>query len=302
MEFSSATRTVSVTPGIPLIVGERANANGSRAFRKCLEADDFEGCLAIVQAQVDAGADLVDVSTACAGRHEKQDMVRVVEMCAERIESPVAVDSTDPEVVEAALAAYPGRCLVNSVNLEDGGAKMRKVLPLVREYGAGVVALTISTDGMAESAEDKLEVASRMYEIATGQFGLPPGAVFFDPLVFAVATAGEETRDCAAQTLRALAAIKDSLPGVHTVLGVSNVSYGLPGGSRALLNTVMLAEASANGLDAAIVDPGRIMAPERIPEASRQVAADLIYDRWRDGNVPPVLAFIENYRTASEEL
>ncbi len=297
--LSSLYQAVELRQPIPpLIIGERTNASGSKLFRERLLENDYQGCLRIGQSQEANGAQVLDVCAAYAGRDEIADMTELVRLFACSVKIPLMIDSTSPEVIEACLKIYPGRCVVNSINLEDGGKTARRVCALLKKYGAATVALTISEKGMAMTAEDKIAVARRIYDIAIGEFGLRPADLLFDVLTFTVGSGDESLRDAARQTLQAITAIKAELPGVATVLGVSNISFGLPVAARKILNSVFLHEAVAAGLDAAIVDAGKIVPLARIDTADREACLDLLHDRRSAQKPDPLLGFITYFENA----
>ena len=283
----------------PLMIGERCNANGSKRFRELLLADDFEGMVKIALEQQNSGAHVLDVCTAYAGRDEKADLTKLVKMLTESVRLPLVIDSTTPDCIEAALKMYPGRCLINSINLEDGGTNLNRVCPIIKRYGAAVIALTINKEGMAMTAADKVAVAKDLYDLAVNRHGLRPRDIFFDPLTFTIGSGDETLRDAAIQTLEAITRIKAELPGVFTVLGLSNISFGLPPYSRKLLNSVFLHEAIEAGLDAAIVDPAKIIPLATISEEDREVCLDLLYDRQK-GELNPLMSFIKHFEGAKE--
>ncbi len=299
--LSSLYQAVELRSAIPpLLIGERTNANGSKLFRERLLADDFAGCLQIGLEQEANGAQVLDLCAAYAGRDELRDMCELVSRFARSVKIPLMIDSTTPEVIEACLKLYPGRCVVNSVNLEDGGRTARRVFGLIRKYGAAVVALTIGEQGMAMTAEDKVALARRLHGLAVDTCGLRPSDLLFDALTFTVGAGDETLRSAAVQTLRAIREIKASLPGVGTVLGLSNISFGLAPASRRILNSVFLHEAVEAGLDAAIVDAGKIVPLARISEREREVCLDLLYDRGGEGEGPgPLPRFIEYFKGAA---
>lgn len=282
----------------PLLIGERCNANGSKRFRERLLAEDYDGCLKIALEQQDGGAHVLDLCTAYAGRDEKRDLTTLVGMFARSVRLPLVIDTTTPDCLETVLRMYPGRCLVNSINLEDGGATLNRVCPLVRRYGAAVIALTIHKNGMAMTRDDKLATARDIYRLAVDRHRLRPGDLFFDPLTFTIGSGDASLRDAAVQTLDAIRAIKAELPGVFTVLGISNISFGLPPASRRILNSVFLHEAVEAGLDAAIVDAARIMPLATISEADRRVSLDLLYHRSSGGTDDPLMRFIGHFSTS----
>ena len=279
----------------PLIVGERMNSNGSRRFRKRLLADDFEGCARIGLEQQQRGAHLLDVCPAYAGRDERRDLLHLGELLADRARAPLAIDSTDPDAIASALSRLPGRCLINSINLEDGGSTAERVLRIARRHGAALIALTIGPEGMAMTAAEKLTVAREIGELAIERHGLRPQDLLFDPLTFTLGSGDPGLRRSALETLEAIALIKERLPGTFTSLGVSNVSYGLPVLARRHLNSVFLAEAISAGLDVAIVDAGRILPLAEISERDREVCLDLIRDRRRSDDLSPLEALLEHY-------
>ncbi len=255
--LSSAMRstTIAQVPA-PLIVGERVNAQGSRKVKRFLLADDYEGVASVAREQAESGAHVLDVCVALTERgDEAEQMSAVVKLLSQMVETPIMVDSTEPAVIAAALAHIPGRAVVNSINMENGRKRIDAVVPLVKRHGAAVVALTIDPVGMATTAERKVEIAHRIYEIAVGEYGLKPGDLLFDALTFTLATGDAEWIDSAHQTIEGIRRIKAELPGVHTILGVSNVSFGLGVPARAVLNSVFLHHAVQAGLDAAIINP-----------------------------------------------
>ncbi|HET6438353.1 MAG TPA: methionine synthase [Anaeromyxobacter sp.] len=282
-ELSSAMKAVPLAlEPRPLIVGERLNAQGSRKVKELLLADDYPGLLQIARGQVEAGAHLLDVCVALNERDDEAAQMRTLaKLLAQSVEAPLMIDSTEADVVEGALKTYPGRCIVNSVNLEKSGERVRKVLPLCRRYGAAVVAMTIDEKGMAQTAERKAEVARRMVGVAR-EHGIAPDSLVFDALTFTLATGGEEYRRSALETLEGIRRIKAENPGVFTTLGVSNVSFGLARSAREVVNSVFLYHAVKAGLDLAIVNPRDIRPYPSIPEEERELAEDLILDRRPD--------------------
>jgi 5-methyltetrahydrofolate--homocysteine methyltransferase len=272
-----------------LAIGERTNANGSKAFREAMIADRFEDCVAIARSQSRDGAHLLDVCVDYVGRDGVADMREVAGRLATAATLPLVLDSTEPAVIEAGLELIGGRSVVNSVNYEDGDgpdSRIARVMPLIREHGAAVVALTIDERGQARTAEWKLAVATRLIEDLTKNWGMRLSDIIVDCLTFPIATGQEETRRDAVETIEAIAALKRRYPDVQTTLGVSNVSFGLKPAARAVLNSVFLAECVRVGLDSAIVHPSKIVPLARIPDDQRQVAMDLVYDRRRDGYDP----------------
>ena len=285
----------------PLVVGERSNTNGSKKFREYLLADDFDACLAMGLEQEAAGAHMLDLCAAYAGRDEKADMVKLTRLYAESVKIPIMIDSTTPDVIEACLRLYPGRAVVNSINLEDGGINIRKVCPMLKKYGAATVALTINEAGMAMDADNKVTVAREIYDIAVGEFGLRPQDIMFDALTFTIGAGDETLRDAATHTINAIRRIKQELPGVMTILGVSNISFGLAPYSRRVLNSVFLHEAREAGLDAAIIDAAKVLPLSKISEEDLEISMDLLLDRVSDPDVAPLMRFIEHFATSDSE-
>ncbi len=272
-----------------LIIGERTNAQGSKAFRQALTAEDWDGCLDVAHGQVRESAHLLDLSVDYVGRDGVSDMSELASRFATGVPVPLVFDSTEPDVLEAGLVHTGGRSVLNSANLEDGdgpGSRADRVFRLAREHGAAVICLLIDERGQARDLEWKMEVAHRLYDLAVHRYGLEPGDLLFDALTFPLTTGDEDLRGDAMATLAAIRRIKAELPGVFTVLGVSNVSFGLRPAARHVLNSVFLDEAVRAGLDAAIVHAGRIVPLSSIDEAHRRICLDLIYNRRRDGYDP----------------
>jgi 5-methyltetrahydrofolate--homocysteine methyltransferase len=272
-----------------LAIGERTNANGSKAFREAMAAEKWDECVQIARAQTRDGAHLLDVCVDYVGRDGVADMKEIVGRFATAATLPLVLDSTEPPVVQAGLELLGGRAVVNSVNYEDGDgpdSRIAKMMPLVSEHGAAVIALTIDEQGQARTADWKVSVATRLIEDLTGNWGMRLSDIIVDTLTFPIATGQEETRRDAIETIEAIAELKRRFPEVQTTLGVSNVSFGLKPAARAVLNSVFLAECVQAGLDSAIVHASRIMPVNRIPDEQRQVALDLVYDRRREGYDP----------------
>lgn len=279
----------------PLLIGERANSNGSKKFRELLLADDYQACLKIAVEQENKGAHVIDLCTAYAGRDELKDLTTLVGLCASSLKAPVMIDSTTPECIEACLRIYPGRAIINSVNLEDGGGNIRRVCRAAKKYGAAVVALTIDEKGMAMTSSEKIRIAKVIHAIAVDECGLRPHDLLFDCLTFTVGSGDESLRDAAVQTLDGIRRIKSELPGCLTVLGLSNISFGLAPQARRILNSVFLHEAVLAGLDAAIVDAAKIIPLARIPEEDREVCLDLLYNRPGESSRDPLMRFIDYF-------
>ena len=265
-----------------LAIGERTNANGSRAFRDALLAEDWEKCVEIARDQIRDGAHMLDLSVDYVGRDGAADMSQLASRFATASTLPIVLDSTEPAVIKAGLEHLGGRCVINSVNYEDGDgptSRFAKIMPLVKEHGASVVALTIDEEGQARDADWKLRVARRLIIDLRDNWGMNVGDILIDCLTFPIATGQEETRKDGIETIDAIRRLKDEFPDVQTTLGVSNVSFGLNPAARVVLNSVFLHECVQAGLDSAIVHPSKITPMVRIDERQKQVALDLIYDR-----------------------
>ncbi len=272
-----------------LVVGERTNANGSKKFREAMLADDWETCVAMAKDQVREGAHVLDVCVDYTGEDGVADMDEVARRFATQSSLPLMLDSTEPAVIEAGLQWIGGRPVLNSVNLEDGdarGTRLDRFLSLAREYGAAVVCTCIDTDGQARTAEWKLRAARAIHDLAVGRYGLEPSDLLFDPLALPLSTGMDESRRDGVATIEGIRSIKDALPGVSTILGLSNVSFGLNPAARHVLNSVFLHECLQAGLDAAIVHAGRILPLNKIDERAKEVCLDLVYDRRRPGYDP----------------
>jgi 5-methyltetrahydrofolate--homocysteine methyltransferase len=285
----------------PTIIGERVNSQGSRAIKRMLLADDYDGVLEVARGQVEGGAHLLDVCVALTERQDEADqMSAIVKLLAQSVETPLMIDTTEYDVVEAALKRYPGRATVNSINLENGRERIDAVVPHVVEHGAAVVALTIDEQGMAKTAERKLEIARRIRDIVCDEYGLEPDALIFDALTFTLATGDDEFRRSAIETIDGIRRIRTELPGVLTSLGVSNVSFGLAPHARAVLNSVFLHHCVEAGLDMAIVNPAHITPYAEVDAEQRALADDLIFDRSEDA-LAKFIAFYEAHTVETSE-
>ncbi len=272
-----------------LVVGERTNANGSKKFRDAMLEADWDTTVAMARDQVKEGAHVLDVCVDYTGADGVSDMNEVASRFATQASVPLMVDSTEAPVVEAALQWIGGRAVLNSVNLEEGdepGTRLDKFLTLAREYGAAVVCTCIDTEGQARTADWKLRAARAIHDIAVDRYGLEPSDLIFDPLVLPLSTGMEESRRDGIETLEGIRRIKAELPGVFTIVGLSNVSFGLTPAARHVLNSMFLHECVEAGLDAAIVHAARILPLSKIDENAREVCLDLIYDRRREGYDP----------------
>ena len=296
---SSMTATALKQDGSPLLVGERINSQGSRKIKRLLLEDNYDGIVLVAREQVEGGAHVLDLCTALTERvDEDVQMATIVKRLAQSVETPLMIDSTEAKVIEAALKIYAGRAIVNSVNLENGREKIDTVLPLVKESGAAVVALTIDETGMAKTAERKAEVAQRIYDIVCGEYGIPPGALIFDALTFTLATGDPEFFPSAVETIEGIRLIKERMPGVLTSLGVSNVSFGLKPPARAALNSVMLHYCVSAGLDMALVHAKEITPYGELDARERDLCDDLVLNRRPDA-LQHLIEYFENAGPAS---
>jgi len=290
-----STQTMTQVPA-PFYIGERTNTNGSKIFREALLRDDWDGLVDIAREQVQSGVHALDVCVAYTGRNEKNDMHEALKRFVTQINMPLVIDSTELPVMESALQMYGGRAIINSVNLEDGEGRADKVCTLARRYGAALIALTIDEKGMARSVDEKVAVAKRIYALGVDRHGLRPEDLIFDALTFTLGSGDETLRDSAKNTIEGIRRIKAELPGVRTVLGLSNVSFGLAVHARPVLNSVFLSACVEAGLDMAIVNLKHIRPLARIEEQDRKIAEDLLYNQ-RNGTEDPVFAFIRHFES-----
>ncbi len=284
-----AASAFSATPlevdGQPVIIAEEMNTTTRVAhFRDMVRGGDYDGILAMSKRLAAEGSQMLDLCCAIVGEDEKGYMNAVLEKIATRVSVPIVIDTTEADVLEEALKRVPGKPLINSVNLEDGEKRTSKVLPMAKRYGAAVVALTIDEDGMALTADKKVAVAKRIYEMATERYGMRGEDILFDPLTLPISTGQEDYRDAGMQTLEAVARIKQELPKAKTILGVSNISFGLNAYARRVLNSVFLKEAVDRGLDAAIVNYAKIYPLYKIPEREVELARKLIFRDTSEGD------------------
>ncbi|HEY5708799.1 MAG TPA: homocysteine S-methyltransferase family protein [Solirubrobacterales bacterium] len=295
---SMMTSTPLVQEPRPTLVGERVNSQGSRKAKELLLADDYDGLVQVAEDQVEGGAHVLDVCVALTERSdEDEQMAAVVKRISLTQPAPVQVDSTEPEVIRAALEQIPGRAIVNSVNLEAGREKADVVVPIAKAHGAALIALTIDEVGMAKTAERKVEVAKRIRDIACEDHGLNPEALIFDALTFTLTTGEAEWRPSAVETIDGIRRIKAELPGVKTSLGVSNVSFGVSQPARAVLNSVFLHHCVEAGLDLAMVNPNHITPYSEISTSERELTDDLVFDRREDA----LERFIAHFESKGEE-
>lgn len=272
-----------------LIIGERTNANGSKAFKDALLRQDWDSCVKMATEQIREGSHVLDVCVDYVGRDGVIDMHEIASRFASQASVPLVLDSTEPEVMEAGLLHAGGRCILNSANLEDGdapGSRLDRVFSLARDYGAAVICLLIDERGQARDLEWKLEIAHRLHNIATTSYGLSASDLIFDALTFPIGTGDEDLRRDGIETLEAITRIKKEIPGCFTTLGLSNISFGLSPATRQVLNSVFLHEAREHGLDSAIVHASKILPLARIPDEHIKVCTDLIYDRRSPGYDP----------------
>jgi 5-methyltetrahydrofolate--homocysteine methyltransferase len=299
---SMMTSTPLVQEPRPTLVGERVNSQGSKKAKELLLADDYDGLVQVAEDQVDGGAHLLDVCVALTERSdEAEQMQAVVERISLTQPAPIQVDSTEPEVIEAALEKIPGRAIINSINLEAGRDKADLVVPLARAHGAALIALTIDEVGMAKTADRKLEIARRIREIACDEHGLDPEALIFDALTFTLTTGEAEWRPSAIETIEGIRRIKAEIPGVKTSLGVSNVSFGVGRPARAALNSVFLHHCVEAGLDLAMVNPNHITPYSEISDEERELTGDLVFDRREDALERFIAHFESKGEQAAEE-
>lgn len=263
-----------------LIIGERLNASGSKKVRELLAEEDWDGLVGVARGQVKENAHVLDVNVDYVGRDGERDMHELVSRLVTNVNLPLMLDSTEWQKMEAGLKVSGGKCILNSTNYEDGDERFFKVLELAKAYGAGVVVGTIDEEGMARTAERKFAIAQRAYRDAL-EFGIPAHEIFYDPLALPISTGIEEDRLNGAATIEAIRRIRTDLPGVHVVLGVSNVSFGLSPAARIVLNSVFLHDCCEAGMDAAIISPAKILPLAKISPEHQQVCRDLIYDRRR---------------------
>ena len=264
------------------MIGERTNANGSKAFREALLEGDWDTTTKMATDQVKEGAHILDVCVDYVGRDGTVDMDEIASRLATQVDAPLVLDSTEPQVMEAGLQWIGGRAILNSANLEDGyapGSRLDRVFTLAKTYGAAVICLLIDEEGQARDVEWKMRVAHRITDLAVNTYGLEPADLIFDALTFPLSTGDDDLRRDAIETMEAIRRIKAEIPGSHTVLGLSNVSFGLKPAARHVLNSVFLHECVEAGLDSAIVHASKILPLNRIPDEQRDVCMDLVWDR-----------------------
>lgn len=282
----------------PLLVGERSNVIGSKKFRDLIAAGKYEEASDIARAQVKRGAQIIDICLADPDRDEYGDMEKFLQFVIKKVKAPLMIDSTDVRVMELGLRYSQGKAILNSINLEDGLERFEQVAPLIHKYGAAVVVGTIDETGMAVTRERKLEVAKRAYDLLVNRFGVNPRDIIFDPLVFPVGTGDEQYIGSARETVEGLRLIKEAMPECKTILGISNVSFGLPAAGREVLNAVFLYHTTLAGLDYAIVNTEKLERYASIPEEERRLAEALLFET----NDETLAAFTEFYRQKKKEV
>ncbi|KOP68792.1 methionine synthase [Bacillus sp. FJAT-18019] len=284
----------------PYMVGERTNVLGSRKFKRLIVEGKYEEASEIARAQVKNGAHIIDVCVQDPDRDEAIDMAKFLELVVKKVKVPLMIDTTDPAVIDLSLQYSQGKAIINSINLEDGEEKFEHVTPLVHKYGAAVVVGTIDESGQAITREDKLKVAQRSYDLLVNKYSIPPEDIIFDTLVFPVGTGDEQYIGSAKETIEGIRLIKEAMPKVHTILGISNVSFGLPEAGREVLNSVYLYECTKAGLDYAIVNTEKLERYASIPEQERRLAEDLIY-RTNDETLAAFVAAFRDKKVEKKE-
>ncbi len=282
----------------PLIIGERTNEVGSRKFKRLISGEKYDEASEIARQQVKGGAQIIDVNLQNADREEIYDVDRFYDLLSKKVRAPIMIDTTDPDALERALTYCQGKSIINSINLEDGLEKFERVTPLARAYGAALVVGCIDEDkeqAQAITRERKLAIAQRSWQLLTKQFGIRAGDIIFDPLVFPCATGDQNYVGSAVETIEGIRLIKEALPDAKTILGISNVSFGLPDAGREVLNSVFLYHCTRAGLDLAIVNSEKLERYASIPDDERKLAEDLLWNRGDD----PVAAFAAHFRGAT---
>jgi len=301
-ELASPVQAVSmVQEPAPFLIGERLNTQGSRKFKRLIMSEDYDTIIELARQQVDSGAHGLDLCVALTERSDEADLMRaLVKKLSNAVPVPLVIDSTEVEVIETALKANPGRSLINSTHFESGPEKAGIIFSLAKQFNAAVIVLTIDEKGMAKTADRKVEIAKRIYNLAVGEYGLRPEDLVYDTLTFTLATGDPELASSAVDTLNGIRQVKEALPGVLTTLGVSNVSFGLSQPARAVLNSVMLFHAVDAGLDMAIVNPAHIKPYTEIRDNERQLAEDLIFNRSDDA-LSKLIAYFETVEDSGVE-
>ena len=286
----------------PLMIGERVNTLGSRKVKQLLLNDEYDPVLDIARSQVEGGAHALDLCVATTERTDEEvQMHTLVKLLQQGVDAPLIIDTTEPEVMQRALEINPGRAIINSVHLESGPDKLNRVAALAKQHGASLVAMCIDEQGQAETAQRKVEVAARIYDIVTAEHGMPAYSLVFDTLVFPITTGQAQYRNAANEVLEAIRRIKAELSGAYTVLGISNVSFGLKAAARHILNSVFLHHAVEAGLDMAIVNPAHITPYAEISDAHRALMDDLIFNRHEEALARVIEAFEDVELQAAEQ-
>ena len=298
---ASMLRAVDLTQDpAPLIVGERVNTLGSRKVKRLVLAGDDDGIMAVARGQVEEGAHALDLCVALTERtdeEERESLRTLAKKLALNVESPLVLDSTEPLAILDALEQYPGRAIINSINMEDGRGKIDTVMPMALAHGAAVIALTIDQDGMAKTADRKVEVAKKIHQLVVGEYGLAPEALIYDALTFPLTTGDPEFQSSAIETIEGIRRIETELPGVLSILGVSNVSFGVNPVARRVINAVFLYHAIKAGLDLAIIHPSHVIPFAEISDDERELAEDLVFNRRPDA----LQRVIEHFEGRTEE-
>jgi 5-methyltetrahydrofolate--homocysteine methyltransferase len=301
---SSGIRAAAIRQdGTLTLIGERVNTLGSRKVKKLLLNDDYDGVLEVAREQVDSGSHMLDVCVAMTERpDEREQMLALIKKLTMNIELPLVIDTTEADVLKAALESYPGRAVINSLSLEGGrNDKIDRTMPLLARYGAATVAMTIDEEGMAHTAERKLAIAQRIAQIAADEYGVPAEALIFDVLTFPITTGQEELRRAAIETIEGIRLVKERIPGCFTTLGVSNLSFGVAPHARATLNSVFLKHAVDAGLDTAIINPAHVTPYAEIPAEQVALCEDLIFNRREDALARFIQFFEENANSTINE-
>jgi 5-methyltetrahydrofolate--homocysteine methyltransferase len=298
-QVSSMIRAVNLQQDpAPTIIGERVNTLGSRKVKRRILADDLEGVLEVAVGQMEEGAHTLDVCVALTERTDEKDTMRkLVKKLALTVEAPLVIDSTEADVVKDALEQYPGRAIINSINMENGRGKIESIMPLAKAHGSAVVALTIDEEGMGKTRERKRDIAQVIHDIVTTEYGLAPESLIFDALTFPLTTGDPEFQNSAIETIEGIRLIEEAMPGVMTVLGVSNVSFGINPAARKVINAVFLYHAIKAGLDLAIVHPSHVVPFAEIPIVERDLAEDLVFNKRPDA----LARVIEFYQGKTED-
>ncbi len=300
--FVSGTENLEIEEtNRPIIVGERTNVIGSRKFRELIAEEKFDEASEIARTQVRNGAQIIDVCLANPDRDELRDMEAFLEQVIKKVKAPLMIDSTDPAVIERALTYCQGKAIINSINLEDGEERFEQVVPMARRFGAAFVVGTIDEDkqqGMAITRERKLEIAKRSYDLLVHKYGVPPSDIIFDPLTFPCATGDAQYVGSAVETIEGIRLIKEAMPETKTILGISNVSFGLPPSGREVLNSVFLYHCTAAGLDMAIVNSEKLERYASIPDEEKRLADKLLFETSDEA----IAAYVEHFRGAQSRI